>query len=227
MKRVLVVVADTTFGLTEPLPPEDGSQTDLIEAALKDTLGICQDLSFGPGWDPPELVLCYSGDRARYAPLLANYWLLVPQMGSSPAQRLDNILIVLAPDPDDEILFIGVRTPQLEPRALQHAFIGIAQRGACLGPTARGGVYAIGIRGRWPTGVLEQVRWHDPRAMGDLQRVFRRLKLGLAILEETDPLQTCEEATDAIREMPPCDRDNLPFLRNLAFALDPSIRNEG
>src|SRR3989304_2268914 len=155
MKRILVVVADDTFGLIEPFPPQDDCRAQLSEATFKDTLALCQSLTLGPGWPPPNLVLAYSGNREWYARCAANYWLIVPQMGTTLAQRLDNLLI-------------GPRPPQLEHRALQHAFIALGQRGACLGPTPEGGIYAIGIRGRWPAGVLQQVRWHDRHAMIDL-----------------------------------------------------------
>jgi len=135
-----------------------------VEASLKDTVAVCQEFRPGPGAPPPSWLLAYPDRREWYSQITADYWLLVPQMGATLAQRLDNLLLFLAPGAEDETLIVGLRTPQLSTRDLHHAFIALGQRGACVGPTGAGGVYALGIRGRWPTGVLQQVRWHERSA---------------------------------------------------------------
>jgi len=216
MKRTLVVLADEAFGLTRPLPGGDEFQTDLVEAALKDILKVCQEVQPGPGSPPPHLLLVYPDRRDWHAQIAANYWLLVPQMGLNLAQRLDNVLLLLAPAPDDETIFLGVRTPHLTARALQHAFIALGQRGTCLGPTPDGGAYALGIKGRWPTGVLQQVRWHEPEASEDLKRLFRRLQIGVALLDEMAPLVAPTHVGELTGARPAIDRPALPFLKQIA-----------
>jgi len=219
MKRTLVILADRTFGLTHPLPPEDEFQAELVEAALKDTVAVCQGVSFGPGSPTPSWLLAYPDRRDWYARVAADYWLLVPQMGATLAQRLDNVLLFLAPAPDDETLFLGVRTPQLSARDLQHAFIALGQRGACLGPTPAGGVYALGIRGRWPTGVLQQVRWDQPAAEADVRRLFRRLRLGVAVLDALEVVTAAPQVRQLVGEGLEIDRRVMPFLEQLTRKL--------
>jgi glycosyltransferase A (GT-A) superfamily protein (DUF2064 family) len=219
MKRTLVILADRTFGLTGPLPAADELQGQLVEAALKDTVAVCQGVSFGPGSPAPSWLLAYPDRREWYARIAADYWLLVPQMGTTLAQRLDNALLFLAPDPEDETLFIGLRTPQLSARDLQHAFIALGQRGACLGPTTAGGVYALGIRGRWPTGLLQQVRWDEPAAEADVRRLFRRLRVGVAVLDQMEALADVTQVRQLIGERPGIDLQATPFLEQLTRKL--------
>ena len=216
MKRTLVVLADGAFGLTAPLPLDDEFQAALLEAALKDTLTLCQKLDFGPGWAPPQCVLSYSGDRDWHAQRAGVTWLLVPQMGLTLSQKLDNLLIALTPEPDDETLFLGPRTPHLALRDLQHIFIALHQQGTGVGATAAGGIYALGIRGRWPTGVLQQVRWQEPQAVHDVQQAFRRLRVGVAMLEEANPLADREALLRLLDDVPACDVQAFPFLKSMA-----------
>jgi hypothetical protein len=222
MKRVLVVLADYTFGLTQPLPTHEAPDRQMWEAALKDTIALCQDLDPGPGAPVPDLVLAYTGDRSWHSQIAPNYWLLVPQMGATLTQVLDNLLIFLSPQPDDEVLILGPRTPHLNPRALAQAYIALGQRGACLGATPAGGVYALGIRGRWPSGVMADVRWTEGSAAAEVTRVFRRLKLGLALLEELEPGAELRQILTLADEPPIVDRRPIPFLRQLGRKLNES-----
>ncbi len=219
MKRTLAILADQTFGLTEPLPAADGFQSELVEASLKDTVAVCQEFRPGPGAPPPSWLLAYPDRREWYSQITADYWLLVPQMGATLAQRLDNLLLFLAPGAEDETLIVGLRTPQLSTRDLHHAFIALGQRGACVGPTGAGGVYALGIRGRWPTGVLQQVRWHERTAVADLRRLFRRLHVGVGVLDEREALCEAAQVQRLIGDRPAIDRQATPFLQQLARKL--------
>jgi glycosyltransferase A (GT-A) superfamily protein (DUF2064 family) len=216
MKRTLIVLADPAFGLIEPLPPGDDFQAQLVEAALKDSLALWQGLDFGPGFPLPALMLAYTGDRQWYAPRASGSWLLVPQMGLSTGQRLDNLLIMLTPEPEDETLFLGMRTPQLTLRDLQRAFIALHQQGTCLGATPAGGVYALGVRGRWPTGLLAPVHWHAPQSAGDVQRSLRKLKVGVAPLEAVEPLVSREDVVKLLTDVPAYDGHAFPFLKSMA-----------
>jgi glycosyltransferase A (GT-A) superfamily protein (DUF2064 family) len=173
----------------------------------------------GAGAALPQLHLVYPDRRDWYAQVTTGSWLLVPRLGSTLAQCLDNALLFVAPEPDDETLFLGVRTPHLTTRALEHALIGLSQRGACLGPTPSGGIYAVGIRGRWPTGVLQQVRWHDGHAVADLRQVFRRLKIGVALLEEMQPLAAPVHVRELVASRSVAERDPTPFLDQLVRKL--------
>ena len=222
MKRTLVLLADPTLGLTGPAPAGDDFQAQLVEAGLKDTLAVCHEVHPGSGSPPPGLVLAYPDRRDWYAQVAPQYWLLVPQMGANLAQRLDNILLFLSPTPEDETLILGPRTPHVAARDLQHAFIALGQRGACLGPTLSGGVYALGIRGRWPTGVLQQVRWQAAAAASDLRRLFRKLRLGIAMLDKLEALSDPAQVARVVDERLAIDRPALPFMKQLARRLGPN-----
>lgn len=218
MKRRLAIVADTSFGLVASSGGGDDLQDQLTAAALKDSLQLCQDVQFGPG-GTPELLLAYSGARDFYARIAPQYCLLVPQMGMTLAQVLDNLMIFLAPDPDDITLIIGPRTPHLGPQALQRAFAGIQEQGAGVGATPAGNVYAIGFRGRWPAGVLGRVRWDSPQAARDVQQTFKRLRVGVAILDKVESLRDTQHAAVVLADIPACDADGLVFLRQLVRKL--------
>jgi glycosyltransferase A (GT-A) superfamily protein (DUF2064 family) len=219
MKRTLLIVADPDFGLTEPLASPDALQGQLVEAGLKDTIARCDAVRPGAAATLPQLHLVYPDRRDWYAQITSGSWLLVPRLGSTLAQCLDNALLFVAPEPEDETLFVGVRTPHLTTRAFEHALIGLSQRGACVGPTPSGGVYAVGIRGRWPTGVLQQVRWHDGHAAADLRHVFRQLRIGVALLEEMQPLTAASHVQELVASHSARDRDPTPFLDQLARRL--------
>lgn len=217
MKRTLIILADKTFGLTGASPTDDDFQSRLVEASLKDTVAVCQQVGHTPAAAPaPHLVLAYPDRRDWHSHIAADFWLLVPQMGATLAQRLDNLLLFIAPAPEDETLIVGLRTPQISARDLEHAFIALGQRGACLGPTRAGGVYALGIRGRWPTGVLQQVPWNEPGALSGARRLFRSLRIGLALLDEREAVVQPTQVCDLIAENPAIDRPATPFLKQLA-----------
>lgn len=183
MNRRLVVVADRN---ARPVfCPGDLSteQPGLSETLFKDTLALSGLLHAGTP-DAPELVLAYYGERAWYQHRASSYWLLLPQMGSTVAQCLDNILIALAPEPDDETLFLGTRTPHLPCRLLEQAFDGLARFDAIVGPCEQGGVYLMGVRGRWPTGCLAEVDWQGQRVLPELRQALRRTRLNYAVMDK-------------------------------------------
>lgn len=219
MKRKLAIVVDSSFGLAAPFGGAGEVQDEFFAAALKDSLQLCQNLQFGPGCKPPDLLLAYSGARDFYARIAPQYCLLVPQMGMTLAQVLDNLLIFLGPEPDDETLIIGPRTPHLGTQALQRAFACVQEQGACLGATPSGQVYAIGFRGRWPAGVLGRVRWDAPQAARDVQQAFKRLHVQTALLEKVESLQDSGQVAGVLAAIPDCDATGLVFLRQLVRKL--------
>lgn len=188
MKRRLIVLSSHGAAGT---PAAAGGKADsgseftarLAQATLIDTITLAQTLDFGRSMEPPELVFAYRGDRMAYQRLLSNFWLVVPQMGSDLAQHLDNLLIVLGVAPDDQTVFIGTETPHLPIRALQNAYISLGQHNIVLGPAESGGTHLLGVTGRWPCGILAQVRWHDRAAEQDLRKAFGRAHMSVSLLE--------------------------------------------
>jgi len=195
MNRRLVVVADRN---AHPVfcPGESGvaEQPELSQVFLKDTLALSSSLHAGTA-DAPALILAYCGEREWYQHRASSYWLLLPQMGSTVAQWLDNVLIALAPEPDDETVFLGTRTPHLSCRLLEQAFDGLARFDSVVGPCEQGSVYLLGVRGRWPTGCLADADWQGKRTLPDVRQALRRARLSCAALDrhyglyDTDDLE--------------------------------------
>ena len=195
MKRTLVVIPghdlDGSCDLTGGgRPPGAGPPERLREVVFRDTVAFAELLHQSPGGVAPELVMAYAGDRSWYEQRTSGHWLLVPRMGTDLAQCLDNLLILLDARPDDQTIFIGANTPHLQPRALHEAYITLGQRQAVVGPCESGGLYLLGARGRWPCGILANVRWTTPQAQQDLLKVFRRARVGVGLLDELYRLES-------------------------------------
>ncbi|MEN6301786.1 MAG: DUF2064 domain-containing protein [Armatimonadia bacterium] len=193
MNRRLVVVADrNAHPVFCPGEPNTTLQPEVSEALFRDTLALSGSLHAGTA-DAPALVLAYYGERVWYQHRTSSYWLLLPQMGSTVAQLLDNVLISLALEPDDETIFLGTRTPHLSCRLLEQAFDGLARFDAIIGPCEQSGVYLLGVRGRWPTGCLAEVDWQGKRILPDLRQAMRRARLNYAALDKHDGLYDAED----------------------------------
>lgn len=218
MNRRLVVVTDrNAHPVFCPGVADVAGQAELSEVLLKDTLDVCALFDAGrPG--VPELILAYHGERAWYQPRVSSFWLLLPQMGNTVAQWLDNTLIGLAPQPEDQTVFLGTRTPHLPVRVLEQAFDGLGRFEAVIGACEEEGVYLLGVRGRWPTGALAQVDWEGNKAVSSLRQAFRRAHASYAMVDRLDPLY----AKDDLEKLRPlllnypdsCLKNTRHYLRN-------------
>jgi hypothetical protein len=184
MKRRLVVIAGPPLGGPPPvLTPQDEERVPLLmEACYRDTLTLCESLDFGRADPPPQLILVYPNDPSWYAHRTSNYWLQLPRMGEGLAQCLDNSLIVLGPDRSDQTVFLTCYTPHLPLKTLREAFLALGQRDTVLGPSEHGGIHLLGVRGKWPTGILGKVRWDSDQAEGDVRKTLRRARISCALL---------------------------------------------
>lgn len=206
MNRRIVVIAEQDLGLAElPCDQEPELAGVFRELLLKDTIALCQSLNLGPLETPPALVLAYGQDRMWYQQRVSGFWLLLPQMGNTLAQCLDNVLIALAPAPDDETIFLGCRAPHLPTRVLQHTFSALSRFDSVIGPCERAGIYLLGVRGRWPAGILGEVQWAGTRTANDLRKKLTRARLGCGMLDKTYPLM----GLDDVRRLTP-DLINYP-----------------
>lgn len=226
MKRTLVVLA-------EPYPPacpaEDSSGAvpfcaasfeRVTEAALRDTLLAAEALTLGPGREPPDLVLAYTGDRSWYQRWASTHWLLVPRMGSAIEQHLDNVLISLGVQPEQQTVFFSPRTPHLPMRQLQHAYMSLGQRQVVVGPCEGPGVYLLGVTGRWPCGLLSGTRWRSPHVEADLLKAFKRASLSVSVLEEMYELRHDTHLQRLAQDLGLLPDGALPNLRFLLNHLD-------
>jgi len=195
MKRTLVVIPghdlDGSRGLSDTeMAPGAGLCERLREVVFRDTVAFAESLPQALGGVELELVMAYAGDRAWYEQRTSAQWLVVPRMGTDLAQCLDNMLIMLDAHQDDQTIFIGANTPHLQPTALHEAYISLGQRQAVVGPCEGGGLYLLGARGRWPCGILANVRWTTAHAQQDVLKVFRRSRVSVGLLDEVYRLRT-------------------------------------
>lgn len=224
MKRTLVLLSG--HGLS---PGEDNSgwaeaggqgiaPAALYDAAFRDSVQWAEDFRPGAEMAPPNLVLGYYGDKEWFRHRVSSHWLMLPLMGTTLAQHLDNLLIVLGSGPDDRTIFVGPLTPHLPARALDSAFILLGQREVVLAPCERAGIYLIGARGRWPSGLLHDVRWDTAHAQKDLLKIFRRTHLGVGLLEELYAVQTERDLQRLADDLGVYPDRAMPNLRRLVDA---------
>lgn len=227
MRRTLVLMAghDLSPGEDEQCSTGSGhiSPAVLYDAAFRDAVLWAQSFDPGQGMAPPDLVLAYQGDRDWFQQRASTHWLLVPMMGADVGQHLDNLLIVLGTRPDDRTIFVGPFTPHLPPRALDSAYISLGQREVVLAPCERAGVYLIGVRGRWPSGILRGVRWQTAHAQHDLLKAFRRAHLNLAQMQELYAMQGKDDLQRLSADLGVFPDRAMPNLRRLVDTLSDDV----
>lgn len=219
---------DGTGGVTEAevtsLSDKGVFSARFSEALFRDTLAFAELLSAGGAGISPRLVAAYGGERLWFEQRTSAQWLLLPRMGANLGQVLDNLLIMLDTHNEDETIFIGSRTPHLSPRTLQEAFSALSQRDVVVGPCGPRGVYLLGVRGRWPCGILGGVRWTEKHAVNDLLKAYRRARASVGLLEEFYPLQTPNDLQRLVDDLGIYPDRALSNLRRLLEELSAEVR---
>lgn len=222
MKRTLVLLAGDGFspGPDNQKDAGNGGRSAvpeaLYDAVFRDSVLSAEQFDPGHGMAPPDLVLAYHGDRMWFQHRASTHWLLLPQMGTDLGQHLDNLLIVLGTGSEDRTIFMGPFTPHLPARALDSAYILLGQREVVIGPCERAGLYLIGVRGRWPSGLLRSIRWHTAHARNDLLKVFRRTHLSVGLLENLYAVQNEADLRRLVTDLGVFPDRAMPELRRLA-----------
>jgi len=164
--------------LCPPCTPEQAAA--LAAAALADTLAAVAATTAA------RRVVVLDGAPGRW---LAPGFEVVPQRGDGLGERLAAAFA----DLDEPALVIGMDTPQVTPRLLEHALDRLARSDAVLGPADDGGYWAIGLR-RADAAVFAGVPMSD-RATCAVQRE-RLHALGLTT-HELPALRDVDEIADA------------------------------
>ncbi|MEV4118688.1 DUF2064 domain-containing protein [Micromonospora sp. NPDC049645] len=160
MNVLLLVAKAPVPGLakTRLCPPADPTQAARVAAAaLLDTIAAVRATTASIP------VLAHTGrfaDAEYGAELTAALagWHLLPQRGSTLAERLANAHADTAVAfPGRPVLQIGMDTPQLRPALLGTALGLLAEHGAVFGPALDGGWWALGLRDPSYAGALRQV----------------------------------------------------------------------
>ena len=191
MRRALVVFAKPpTAGvaktrLAEALGVEGAAS--VAAAMLEDTLTLCENVRLANG-EMPGLVIAYAEGKEFFEEsvecrMAYDRWRLLAQGKGDLGERLDKALADMAPQEDDLTVFVGMDAPHLPAQRIVEAFERLVETRAVLGPCDDGGYYLVGVRGRWPTGILAPVRWSTPDALADTASAFGKAGMDCATLE--------------------------------------------
>jgi hypothetical protein len=186
-------------------------------ALLDDSFTLCENARLEDG-QKPDLVVAYAEgkdffDEAVDSRAAYDRWRLLAQGKGNLGERLDKALADLAPEADDATVFVGMDAPHLPVERIAEAFAKLADAKAVLGPCDDGGYYLVGVRGRWPTGILAPVRWSTEHAMADTVAAFEKAGMSPATLEpwyDVDDLAGLGRLAGDLRAM---DHRALPMTR--------------
>jgi rSAM/selenodomain-associated transferase 1 len=221
MRRALVVFAKPpTAGVAKTRLVEalgvDGAAS-VASAMLDDTFTLCEGVRL-PSGEVPGLVVAYAESKEYFEDAVEcrmayDRWRLLAQGKGNLGERLDKALADMAPQEDDLTVFIGMDAPHLPARLIVEAFERLVEARAVLGPCDDGGYYLVGVKGRWPTGILAPVGWSTPEAMADTAAAFERAGMDCAVLEpwyDVDDLADLGRLGEDLKEM---DAGAMPMTR--------------
>ena len=214
MKRILVLFAKPPMAgvaktrLAEALGVEGAAA--IAAALLEDTLTLCENVRFEDG-GKPDLVIAYSEGKEFFEEAVDcrpayDRWKLLLQGKGNLGERLDKALADIAPEEADQTIFVGMDSPHLPPERVAEGFARLGEARAVLGPCDDGGYYLVGVKGRWPIGILAPVRWSTNEAMADTVKAFEQAGMDVASLEpwyDIDDLAGLGRLATDLKEMPP------------------------
>lgn len=154
--------------LCPPCTPEQAAA--LAGAALRDTLAaVCA---------VPDVrrVVVLDGEVGEWLPAGVG---VVPQRGSSLAQRLEHALA----DVGAPVLFLGMDTPQLDVALLARSLAALQRHDAVLGPALDGGYWTVGLRAGTSRGAFTGVPMSDPTTAAAQHARLTELGLTVATLD--------------------------------------------
>ena len=153
----------------------DAAARDLAEAFVTDTLATAASL------EAVRIVVAYSPSTGtewfrERAPGAA----LIPQPDLDFGARMSAAMHATFELGVDRCVMIGMDTPQLEPATIRRAFEALGEVDVCLGPSADGGYYLIGLRGAAPR-LFEEIAWSTSTVLTETRA--RAAKCGMSVTE--------------------------------------------
>lgn len=191
MTRALLLIAkrptpgQTKTRLTPPLTSEQASA--LYECFLRDTIDIVRAVP-----DVARLINYLPPTEADYFRQLAPEFGLIPQVGNSLGERLDNVLTHCLADGYRQAVVMDSDSPTLPPAYLTQAFEELEHAEVVLGPCDDGGYYLIGLTRPQPRLLLE-VPMSTASVLTDTLALAAELKLRVALLPTWYDVDTAAE----------------------------------
>jgi rSAM/selenodomain-associated transferase 1 len=199
MDRALLVVAkrpvpgQTKTRLCPPLAPDQAAQ--LYECFLLDTLELCRSVQAA------RMIAYLPPDELDYFWQLAPDFELLPQIGESLGERLDNALTHCLSNGFDQAVIMDSDSPTLPSEYVAQAFEQLAKADTVLGPCDDGGYYLIGLKRPQPR-LLRQVQMSTPSVLRDTLALAEQVGLRVSLLPawyDVDTIQELQRLRDELR----------------------------
>ncbi len=172
--------------LCPPLTPDDAAA--LAAAALTDTIAAVATASAA------TRMLCFDGDVTGWLP---PGWRYHRQRPGGLDVRLAGALVAA----EGPAMVVGMDTPQLDARLLDK--FDAERFDACLGPTADGGYWTIGLRNpELAPAALLGVPMSTEHTCADQLARLRSLGLSVQMLDELIDVDTIADAVEVARRAP-------------------------
>ncbi len=213
MNQALLVVAkrpapgQTKTRLTPPLSPEQAAQ--LYACFLYDTIALMRAVP------NVERMIAYAPENeCGYFEHLAPDLGLVPQIGASLGERLDNALTGCLRNGFERAVIMDSDSPTLPPAYVARAFDELATADVVLGPCEDGGYYLIGLKHPQPR-LLREVQMSTPTVLRDTLELAEGEGLRVALLPAWYDVDTREELERLGRELPQLKNGTARHTRDL------------
>ena len=179
------VAGQTKTRLCPPLLA--GQAAQLYECFLRDTLDVARAVS-----SVMRLIAYLPHDECEYFHRLAPDFDLLPQIGESLGERLDNALAQCLSDGYERAVIMDSDSPTLPSAYVAQAFDALDNADVTLGPCDDGGYYLIGLKCPQPR-LLREVRMSTPNVLCDTLALAEQDSLRVALLPTWYDVDTVQE----------------------------------
>jgi rSAM/selenodomain-associated transferase 1 len=179
------VPGQTKTRLCPPLSAEQAAQ--LYECFLRDTLDLARAVS-----GVVRSIAYLPHEEDKYFRQLAPDFELLPQVGASLGERLDNALTRCLSDGYERAVIMDSDSPTLPSTFVAQAFDALDDADVTLGPCEDGGYYLIGLRRPQPR-LLREVRMSTPDVLRDTLALAEQDSLRVTLLPTWYDVDTIQE----------------------------------
>ncbi len=116
-----------------------------------------------------------------------------PQRGEGLGERMLNAIDDLFKRNYDKVVLIGTDIPDIQPVDIKKAFAILDHKDVCLGPTADGGYYLIGMKQLYPELFGEQLKWGNRSVFESTVDIGNRQNLKVGLCSKHRDIDTKED----------------------------------
>lgn len=191
MNRALLIIAkrpapgQTKTRLCPPFSHQEAAS--LYECFLQDMLNIARQIP-----NVTRFINYWPSEDIDYFKHLAPDFRLIPQVGNSLGERLDNVLTHCLTHGFDQAVITNSDSPTLPPHHLDQAFEYLAKTDVVLGPCDDGGYYLIGLTKPQPR-LLREVTMSTNTVLQDTLALAKEENLRTALLPGWYDIDTVTE----------------------------------